>query len=316
MQDADTGRAGRRHDWARFGAHPYLLLTLAPLFWGGNMVAAKLAVGTVSPFVLLAARFIGALVFVLPFAARPMWRQRRALLKAWPWLLFYGAAGYAGFNALLYAGVLYTTAINSSIEQASIPVFVLVGNFVFFRVRGRGLQIIGLILTIFGVTLVATHGDLTSIAAFRFNVGDLLVLLACVIYAAYALALKFRPAVDWMSFLGSTAISAALGALACLAFSPAGLGALAELQTTSSLGWGIILYVALLPSLIAQLCFAKGVDAIGPNRASLFNNLLPVFGTVLSVLIIGEQLEPYHLIAAVVVVAGIVLAEWSARRAA
>lgn len=299
---------------ARWLGHPYLLLTLAPLFWGGNMVAAKLAVGEVSPFVLLAARFIGALILVLPFAGPHMWRERRLLLGSWGWFLFYGAMGFAAFNALIYAGALYTTAINSSIEQASIPVFVLLGNFLFFRVRGRPLQIVGLLLTILGVVLVATHGDLTAIAGFRFNQGDLLVLLACLIYGAYALTLRFRPPVDWLSFLGASSVGALIGALVFLQFWGGGLGTLSALAVTSPLGWGIIAYVATLPSLLAQLFFAQGVAIIGPNRASLFNNLLPIFGTILSVLILREALEPYHLIAAITVIAGIALAEISAKK--
>jgi drug/metabolite transporter (DMT)-like permease len=308
--------AARPRAIATATAHPYVLLTLAPLFWGGNMVAAKLAVGVVPPFVLLAARFVGALLVVLPFAWPHVVRDRARLARSWGWLLFYGAIGYAAFNACLYAGALYTTAINSSIEQASIPVFVLIGNFLFFGVRGRPLQILGLVLTIAGVMLVATHGDPAALAGFRFNAGDLLVLLACLIYAAYALTLKFRPAVDWLAFLGATTAGAALGALVFVAVWGGGLGTLAVLRDTSPLGWGIIAYVAVLPSLLAQLFFAQGVELIGPNRASLFNNLLPVFGTLLSVLILREALEPYHFIAAVTVVLGIVLAEWSARRGA
>ena len=95
-----------------------------------------------------------------------------------------------------------------------------------------------------------------------------------------------------------------------------GFGALSVLTTTGATGWGIIAYVALLPTLGSQLFFAQGLAQIGPNRASLFNNLIPVFGTILSVLILGEALEPYHLIAAAIVVGGIVLAEWTARRVA
>ncbi|MDR3474451.1 MAG: DMT family transporter [Devosia sp.] len=316
MTDAKATAARHTGPFAAFLAHPYLLLTLAPLFWGGNMVAAKLAVGTVAPFVLLFARFLGALLLVAPFALPHLRRDWPALQRSAGWLFVYGALGFAAFNACLYVGVLYTTAINSSIEQASIPVFVLLGNFLFFRVRGRPLQLLGLLLTIVGVVLVATHGRLETIATFSFNLGDLLVLLACLIYAAYALTLKFRPAVHWLSFLGATMAGAVIGALFFLLVLGGGFAPLAALATTRPLGWAIIAYVALLPSLLSQLFFAQGVGMIGPNRASLFNNLIPVFGTLLSVLIVGEAPEPYHFLAGLLVVAGIVLAEWSARRGA
>jgi drug/metabolite transporter (DMT)-like permease len=295
-------------------AHPYLLLTLAPLFWGGNMVAAKLAVGVLPPFVLLAARFVVALIVVLPFAW-PHFRADAAVLKRrWGWLFIYGAVGFAAFNACLYAGANFTTAINSSIEQASIPVFVFAGNFALFGVRGQPLQIVGLVLTIVGVALVATHGDLATIAGFRFNAGDLLVLLACLIYGAYTLALRYKPNVHWLSFLGATMIGAAIGGLVFLVLSGSAPIALGALAAAGPKGWAIIAYVAILPSLVSQLCYAQGIGMIGANRGGLFNNLIPVFGTILSVLVLGEQLEAYHLAAAAIVIAGIGLAEWSARR--
>ena len=294
-------------------SHPYLLLTLATLFWGGNMVAAKLAVGIVPPYVLLFARFVAAMLLIAPFALPHLKRDWPALRAAWGWLLFYGAVGFAAFNACLYAAANYTTAINSSIEQASIPVFVLIANFLIFRVRGRPLQIAGVVITIIGVMLVATHGNLESITTFTFNIGDLLVLLACLIYAAYTLTLRYRPKANWLSFLGATMVGAVVGAVFFLLVLGGGFRTLSALATTSPLGWAIIAYVAVLPSLLSQLFFAQGVAMIGANRASLFNNLIPVFGTILSVLLLREGLELYHLIAAAIVVAGIVLAEWSAR---
>ena len=315
MTNVKAAAAPERGILAAFFAHPYVLLSLAPLFWGGNMVAAKLAVGVVAPFVLLTARFVCAFLMVLPFAYSHMRRDWPALRRGAGWLFLYGAIGFAAFNACLYAAANYTTAINSSIEQASIPVFVLIANFLFFGVRGKPLQILGVIVTIIGVMLVATHGDIATIAKFSFNAGDLLVLLACVIYAAYALTLKYRPPVHWLSFLGASIIGAVIGAVFFLFVFGGGPQTLSALGSTSLLGWAIIVYVAFFPSLLSQLFFAQGLVMIGPNRASLFNNLIPVFGTILSVLILRESLEPYHLIAAVIVVAGIAMAEYAARRA-
>ena len=314
MTNVKAATAPGRGFFAALLAHPYVLLTLAPLFWGGNMVAAKLAVGVIAPFVLLTARFACAFLMVLPFALPHMRRDWAALRRGMGWLFLYGAIGFAAFNACLYAAANYTTAINSSIEQASIPVFVLIANFLFFGVRGKPLQILGVIVTIIGVMLVATHGDIATIAKFSFNAGDLLVLLACVIYAAYALTLKYRPPVHWLSFLGASMIGAVIGAVFFLFVFGGGPQTLSALGSTSIEGWAIIIYVAFFPSLLSQLFFAQGLVMIGPNRASLFNNLIPVFGTILSVLILRESLEPYHLIAAVIVIAGIAMAEYAARR--
>src|SRR5690606_4208827 len=128
-------------------------------------------------------------------------------------------------------------------------------------------------------------------------------------------ALRFRPKLEWMSFLVATFLGAAIGAIGFQLGLGGGIGAFAaELPTITPYGWLIVLYVVTLPSIVAQLFYARGVQLIGANRASLFINLIPVFGTVGSVLVLGEHLESFHLIAGALIIAGIVLAEWAARR--
>ncbi len=301
--------------FAKILARPYLLLVLAAMFWGGNVTAGKLAVGHVDPGFLVIARWAGALLILLPLSWPHVRRDWPAIRPALPLLFLFGALGFTGFNLLLYHSVRFTSAVNASMEQALIPVLVLLANFLVFAVRPGILQIAGLVLTVLGVVWVATNGEPARVLALNINVGDLMVLLACVFYTAYSLALRFKPSINWLSFLAVTATSALLTALLFQAIIGGGLLHVFTLVPGITLkGWLIILYVMIFPSILAQLFYARGVEIVGPNRASIFINLLPVFGTILSVIIIGERFETYHAIAAILVVCGIAMAEFGARK--
>lgn len=302
--------------WSSLLARPYLLLILTPMFWGGNWVAGKLAVGHIEPVVLLTARFIGSIVAILIFAWPHLRRDWSRIRPHLPFLLAMGGIGFAAFNGLLYLGAHYTSALNGAIEQAAIPVIVMIGNFAIFRVRTRPMQLAGVGITILGVAVTAANGDLIRLLSLTVNAGDALVMLACAIYAGYSLALRFRPAIHWMSFMAVTLAGAFIVALLFQATLGGGLQHLGTLARTGPQGWVLIVYVALFPSIIAQLFYARGVELIGPNRASLFINLIPVFGTIFSVIIIGEHMQPYHVVAGILVLVGIFLAEYSVRRTA
>lgn len=291
-------------------SRPYLLLVLAPMFWGGNVVAGKLAVGQIDPYLLLLGRWAGA-TLVLLMVGLPSTRRDWPVLRAnLPLLILYGIFGYAAFNILMYQAAHFTAAVNASIEQAAIPVIVLLGNFLIFRVRARLMQILGLLLTIFGVVWVASHGDPGRILSLSVNIGDGMVLLACLLYALYSLGLRYRPSVNWLSFLLVTAAAALATSIIFQLVLGGGFDKLlAEIPRATPLGWACVIYTMIFPSILAQMFYARGVQLVGPNRASIFINLLPIFGTILSVIIIGESLQPYHLLAAALVVIGIVLSE-------
>ena len=198
----------RTHGLASLLQHPYLLLTLTTLFWGGNVVAGKLAVGHIDPHALMLLRWGGGLLVILPFAIAPLRRDWPVIRRSLPLLLFYGAIGFATFNILVYAAAYLTSGVNIAIEQVAVNIFVMLLNFVIFRTRVRGLQLVGVLLTILGVAITATHGDLTRLLALDINLGDALVLLACLAYAIYSLTLRYRPASHWLSFLAVTFIGA------------------------------------------------------------------------------------------------------------
>jgi len=294
---------------------PILILTLTTAFWGGNVVAGKLAVGHIDPYSLTILRWIGALLFVLPFAVGQLRRDGKTFLRHLPLLLFYGALGYTTFNILLYVALYHTSGVNAAIEQVAVNIFVMLGNFVVFRVRVKTLQIVGVLMTIVGVAVTATHGDLPRLLELDINLGDALVLLASAAYAVYSLTLRYRPPMGWMSFLVGTFLGAILAAFVYQATLDGGIGDfVSSLPQITLQGWIIVVYVLVFPSVFSQMLYVRGVELIGPNRASLFINLIPLFGTLGSVVVLGERFELFHLVAGALIVAGIVLAEWTARR--
>ena len=299
---------------ARLLDQPYLLLILAPLFWGGNVVVAKLVVGEIHPLLLLSARCLGATMFILPFSWRFLAADWPVIRRKWPLIMGYGALGYAIYNGLLYVGLTTTTAVNSSIETGALPMMILAANFVVFRVRAHWLQILGVLIAISGVLLTATHGNLARLATLDINVGDGFVLLACLAYTAYTLALKFRPAMHMMSFMAVAFTGSTITAFVLLELFGPGLVSYATIPTMSPMVWAVLAYVMIFPSMFSQVFYARGVELVGPNRAAPSHNLIPVFGALGSVLVLGERLEAYHYLAAAIIVGGILLAEWAARR--
>jgi drug/metabolite transporter (DMT)-like permease len=296
-------------------SRPYLLLVLCTLFWGGNVVAGKAAVGQIDPYALMVLRWTGAFLIILPFALRPMRRDWPAIRAKWWLLLLYGAIGFGTFNALCYLAAHYTSGFNVGLDQVTINIFVMLLSFIFFRTRVRPLQLVGVAITIAGVALTASHGDLRRILALDINFGDLLVILASLAYAVYSITLRWRPRTDWRSFLLATFIGATLASLVFAATTGGGIDRVAAtIPSITPLGWIIAAYTMVLPSIISQMFYVRGVELIGANRASLFINLIPLFGAAGSVLVLREQLELFHFIAGALVVAGIVMAEWSARR--
>lgn len=290
----------------------YVLLLLTMLMWGGNAVAGKMAVGHISPMVLTTFRWLGAVALMLAIGIPQLRRDWHVVRPRLLYLFLLGAAGFTLFNAAMYTALTFTTVINVSIEQAGMPMFIFIANFVLYRIGVSAGQVIGFSLSMVGVALTATHGNLLTLSEQQINSGDLLMLAAVLLYAGYTIALRYKPAIHWKSLMSVMAVAAALTSLPFMAW---------EVATDAAIwpdmrGWGIVLYTAIFPSVVSQLFYVRAVDLIGANRAGLFINLVPIFGTILSIAILGEDLEMYHIAALVMVLGGIWLAEHSGRKRA
>ena len=290
--------------WRWLDGQAGLMLVVTTLLWGCNAVAARLAVGQVSPMMLTTARWSVACMALWFMARRAVAAHRPVLRRHWRYLAVMGVSGFTAFNALFYAAAHHTTAANIAIIQGVIPVLVLLGGaLLHLRVTGR--QLAGIAVTLAGIAVVASHGQWAALATLDFNIGDVWMLLASLLYAGYTLGLRRRPAVPPLVFFAAVALVAALTSLPLLAAEMAA----GRFFMPTPLGWALVLFVGLLPSFVAQVLFIRAVELIGPARAGVFLNLTPVFGPLLAVPLLGEALAPYHVLALVLVLGGIWIAE-------
>jgi drug/metabolite transporter (DMT)-like permease len=290
----------------------YILLLLTTLFWGGNAIAGKLAIGHVSPMLLTTARWALALAVLLAIGLPRVVADWPAIKKHFWLLAGLGTLGFTIFNVAFYSALLYTTAINVSIEQAAIPMVIFLANFLLFRMRVTWAQIIGFILSVIGIALTASHGNPMRLMELDVNFGDVIMLVAVLVYGLYSVALRFKPEIHWLSMIIVLSGSAMITSLPF---------AIAEYWHGATIvpdaqGWAVIAYTVLFPSIASQVLYIRGIELIGANRAGLFINLVPIFGTLLSIVILGEDFQFHHAVAMVLVLGGIWLAEHSGRKMA
>lgn len=283
---------------------PYLLLTLTAFLWSTNIVLGRSVAGHVPPITLACVRWGLAALLILPFS----WRQLRAdwpiIVRHLPLLTVLAASGISSYNAMSYYGLQYTKALNGLLVQSVSPLLIALWSLVLFKDRLSLSQTLGILVSLMGVLTIVSQGDLDVLLHLKPNIGDVWILVALVIYCFYAAILRVRPPLGSLSFL---TVIMALGALLLVPFAVwearNGLTMEPDLTTVA-----VVLYVSLFPALVAYLCFNRGVELVGANRAAPFFHLLPVFGSVLAIALLGERFEWYHGVGYALVLAGIVTA--------
>jgi len=291
---------------------PYVLLILTALFWGGNAVAGKLAVGHISPFMLTCLRWVVAMAIIYPFAIPHLRREWPVIRKNLVFLAALGAVGFTIFNNLMYTSLTFTSALNVAIIQASMPLSVFAFNFLLFGLRATALQMAGFALTLVGVLVIASRGDLSVLQSLDFNFGDLLMLIAILIYGIYSVFLKDKPDIHWLSFITVLGTSAMF-----VSFAFAGYEIASQTVIWPDMrGWMLVVFTAVFPSILSQVFWMRGLEIIGSNRGGVFINIVPIFGSALAILILGEQFRYYHAIALVLIIGGVWLSQRVMRKRA
>ncbi len=282
----------------------WLLMMLPALFWAGNAIVGRSVAGEVPPVALAFWRWATGALLLLPLAWRHLGRDLPMMLRAWPILLVLSALGIGVFNTFLYIGAQTTTALNIVMIQSAMPALIVVFTFLIFREKVTLRQALGVLVSIAGTLTLVTHGDASVLLQFAFNRGDLWMLAGTASYAMYTALLRRRPAVHGLSFAVATF---AIGALMLLPFYMMETlsGHPMPLNAASVLAVG---YVSVFASILAYLSYNRAVALIGPNTAGLTIYLVPVFGTILAIVLLGEIPRLYHGVGIALIAIGIVLA--------
>ena len=288
---------------------PYLLLSLTSLFWAINIVLGRYIVGTIPPIMLAQIRWSVAGLILLPFAFHHLRRDWPLIREKFGIMIALSLTGITLYNSLAYYGLNYTEAINGLLIQSAAPLLIGFASFILFRDRLTAAQAAGIAMSLAGVIVIITRGDPSALLGLRFNQGDLWFLLALIFYATYAATLRLRPAIHFLSFLAFTIIAGAILQLpATIAEFLLGHRIDPTPQAIAVLG-----YVVVFPSILAYLFFNRGVELIGANRAGPFFHLIPVFGSTIAILFLGERPALFHGIGYALIIAGIVVAQRWAR---
>jgi drug/metabolite transporter (DMT)-like permease len=282
---------------------PYLLLALASFFWSGNFIIGRLVHENIPPFGLSFWRWLLASVIIFFIARSHLRRDWNQIKKNFPLLFLLSFLSVSTFNPLIYTGLQWTTSINAFIIQAVMPVLIVLMSFVFFREKILLLQTTGVLLSLAGALTIVVHGDLHILQSMSLHQGDVLIFIAVVFYAAYSVLLRKMPPIHPLSFAAVTFIIGALTLLPPYIWETVYSRAM-PLNLLSVIAVG---YVAVFASVIAYLCYNRGVELAGANRAGMFIYLMPVFGSIMAVLFLGEGFDWFHFAGISLIISGILL---------
>ncbi len=282
----------------------YLFPLFAILFWAGNVIVSKMAASAISPTAITFYRLILALAIMGLFTAVPAWRNRKVILRHWPKLALYGALSSALFQALSYRAAETTTATNMAILTALIPLLSMLLSVVILRDPLTLGMAAGGALSFLGLLYLVGQGEMLSVFQHGIHVGDGLMLLAAFSYALYGVLLRHWkvPLPAWQSTFVQS-IFALLYMLPLYLQVPAAQAAL-DAKTIP-----LILYAGIFSSVLLSFLWIEGVHRLGPNRCSIFINLLPLFTALAAFVLLREQLRSYHLLGGAVTLLGVLLAQ-------
>ena len=282
----------------------YAALTLTALLWSSNFIIGRAVRDDVSPAALNFLRWAIALLILVPITLRDLQAHRATLVRHWKLIALLGFTGIAAFQTLGYVALSTTTALNTILLLALAPLAIVALSWLALGERVTRVQALGLGISLAGAAVLILHGDPATLAEMRFNAGDLWMLLAVVLWAVYSVLLRRRPAE--VPPLALHTMSVAAGTLWML---PAfGWQATHGSALPSSMAaWMAVGFIAVFSSALAHALWVRGVATIGPNRAGVFIHLIPVFGAVLAITFLDEELAAYHAAGAALALCGIVL---------
>ncbi|MDK2824809.1 MAG: hypothetical protein PWP71_2727 [Clostridia bacterium] len=289
----------------RMKLSPNILLLLAPLFWSLNFLIGKTLAGVIPAGALTFLRWSISLSILLPFCWKELFINKKLFLSNWPLILTFGLTGYFLNSVGTFLAVSYTSAINAAFIASFNPVVFALIAFFFYREKVSLVQITGIITSLTGVLWIIFKGNLNYILHLKVNLGDGFMLLAVLSWAVYSNILKKKGKIfPWTSLFAVMIMGGIVVTTPYL------------ITETLYSGWGwindlnfrhyiSILAVGIFPSLLAFYCWNKAIEMVESNQAAIFLNLIPVYTTILSIIILGEEFMLYHIIGGILIFLGV-----------
>src|ERR1700674_3912909 len=296
--------SGAASPGSRLANQPYLLLSITALCWAGNAIVGRLAAGHIPPVTLSLLRWSFAFLIILPCAGKHLKRDWGAIRARLGTMIVLSVTGIGAFNTLQYWALEHTQALNTLLLQSAGPLFVAVWSLILLGVRLTLAQAGGIALSLTGVLVILLRGDLTALTAIEFNKGDLIFTVALAIFGLYSVLSLKRPKIHGLSFVGFTFGCGAACLIPLLVWELSSRPVM-QLDAMNLL---TLFYVAVFPSTLAYLCFNRGVQLIGANRAASFFHVVPVFGSAMAIVFLGERPQLFHIIGFALVLTGVFVA--------
>ena len=283
----------------------YIMLVCATLFWSGNFIVGKFAFLTnIPPLSLVFYRWLLVWLILLPFTFKEILKFKDTILKNLPLLFFLGFTSVGLFNSFTYLSLIHTQVINATLFNTAIPAVIILLCFLFKIEKTNKFQILGLVISVIGILSIITKLDIKILLSLSFNKGDIIMIGGVITWGVYSTLLKKKKFT--LPLLTLVHVICTFG-LICVF--PQFLYEFSQGQFIKfdiNLGYTLI-FLALFPSIGSYYCWAGAVSIIGANRAGIFLSLIPLFSTILAIVIFNEQFQFFHLIGAVLIILGLFL---------
>lgn len=317
MDDTQKSSAAPAHAPPPAGTLPFwiacIFLLIGALSWAGSSVAGRAASGSIPPFTLSFIRWslVVPLFFLIDW--RRTWSQRYLILRHWKLLSAFGLFGVVGFTVPYYVGLQFTVAVNAAMMNASGTLWIVGTTFLMTGDTVTRKQSVGIACGFLGTILIVLRGDPTVLAGFSINIGDILVLVAFFSWAVYTVMLRWKP-----PELSEFAFLTGLSGFAVIMMFPLYLWDLSQGRVFVPVfdNVAIVAYAVIFPSFLSYILWNKAVPVVGPSVAGMAQYMIPIFGVTMSVILLGESIENYHLAGMAVIFTGVWLVTSGRRKSA
>ena len=285
-----------------------LILLITTAFWGGNFVVGKVVVNYIPPFMMSLGRWIIALFLLIPMLYKKGWPKFDEWKGYWFQITILSLSGIVGFTTLVYFAVKYTTAVNAALVNSLTPAVIVLLSWIVLSERLTKIQLLGILVSIIGVIIVISRGSAATFINFQFNIGDLLMIIAVILWGIYSIIMKKLTV--HLSSLAVTTLSAIIAMMFLLPLTFWELINTERVIFNATTVFGLI-YIGVFASVLAFLGWNNGVIKLGPGKAGVFINLIPVYAALFSFLFLNEKLQIHQITGGIIVIIGVLITNYN-----